>query len=365
MRNGFSSRLGQAVNSLAFLFAPQQLMGLAEGLLRGAFPRPSTLYLFFPLERTRKQYAARAMLATLAELKPIIAPSRIVRVPTISGMRSLQIAWFVRRSTQGTTNSTALISGLPTYGLMERSRLISSGDQWILLDDGLSSNSPSHHLYDKTQGRRGGSMYGALVGAVAGPWPRELPGEIDLFTTFPVLEQDLVSIPGTVSVVRHEFEWLASHYQRAPTMDSTVPKSATLVGTNLRGVPDSEVIRVVVEIIKRLGLDTYRPHRHEPTRRTRQIAERTGVRLSPSTLPLELCILKSSNQENYVLMPGSTWYTVPKLLPLSRQPILLRISTLFGSISCGSASGQEVVALLKSIEDEYPSNATPSPVDLP
>jgi len=338
------------------IFAPQQFVGLAEGILEGKIPEPHRIVAFFPMDRTLTQYAARTMFATRRELKQILGSGKVWMLPTISGLRSLEIACLVRFTGFGSTKDSVLVSGFPTSGLVERSQIIKRGGSWLLIDDGISSIKPEKYLLNDAQPRRGGRAYRNFVNLVAGRWPTRLVGPIELFTSFGLRESTLTIENKLVKVHRHKFSSLAQSFSNEAQRSMLLSEhpNKILVGTCLRGIPDKYVIDTIVEIVRELSINIYMPHRHEPPRRTTEVIRRTGVTLSPPGLPLELKILQSLESTEFILMPGSAWYTVPQIITTDNRLVLLPIFNRLIEKNYELLSENETVKDIKDIELEFP-----------
>jgi hypothetical protein len=339
------------MKSVAFILAPQQLLGLAEGVRRGIIPRESTLFLLFPVAYGRSSSPWAVMKGTVTELRGVIRPRRVFWVPTFMGIRRIQIATLLRIVGMVYGKLDIVVSGVPTYGLFERSELVKRSRTWIVIDDGIAGINLGKHLLNREQAMKGGRGYARLVALIAGKWPLKLACAIRFLTTIPIKDEEILLGDTPVEVVSHSYEVLRDAFERA-TVGGDAASRRVLVGTNLHGIEHQQATHVLSQIVESLEIAEFRPHRYESKSVIKRLMRSHPIDVFPSKLPIELLALQASGSETFIIMPGTSWFTIPPLLPGSSKAILLRVADLFDDSPSMIYSHRQVVSELRSIEVE-------------
>jgi len=298
------------------------------------------------------------MLGALKELTPIIRPVRLSITRTRMGTRSLQIAWKIRQSGKNLSEEDFLISGIPTYGFIERHRALLGGTELLLVDDGVDSTVPQEVCFVKYPVRKGGKLYSKMVNAVAGRWPERVSAPVSLFTSFPQLRETQIEFIDDFTIRRHSFEMLTQHFldsRPVNTTNSTGKAFTLLIGTDLSMVSDTVTETLVGNLAHEFNVSHYLPHRHEPIDRTVAIANRLRLIVVWPDIPLELRVLMGYPNSKYILMPGALWYTMPQLLRASPMDSYVRVDISSRILAVTGALPSDIAAsrIFSGIEDRF------------
>jgi len=335
--------------SVAFLFSPQQLMFLADEVYSGNVPA-GDVYLFFPLTTSMEQFPGRVMRQTCAQVRPIFGQGKFRVVPTLKGARILTIAMAMRLFELRNVTPKVVISGVPTSGLIERTRLARSAERLILIDDGQAAKDLDRHFYPDLKSNSSFRRRSMLAARVAGPRNSLCREQIELVSMVPKIH--FQSERSSIDVVLKLNQLEALRQYLGNSSQSTPSGRRVLIGTNLRNFPSETVAKVLISIVEKHGIQEYRAHRHEDPSVARRVKKATGVQIQYPTLPLELELLIEDPGHKYFAPPSNLTFHLSSMIGDKDRIIHIQLTDELFKIPGLTEEQRSYLELLEQLEIE-------------
>jgi len=335
--------------SVAFLFSPQQLMFLADEVYSGNIP-PGDVYLFFPLTASMEQFPGRVMHHTCAKIRPIFGEGKLWIFPTLRGLRILTIAIAMRLVEVRNVTPTVVVSGVPTHGLIERTRLARSAERLILIDDGQAAKDLDRHFHPDLEAKGFFRQLSNLAARVAGPREPLCREQVELVSMITKIHfhSERSSIDFVLKL--NQLKGLKNFFGTSSKPTSNGRR--VLIGTNLRNFPSEYVSKALISIVEDYGIQEYRAHRHEDPSVARKIEKATGIQIRYPTLPLELELLVEDPGHKYFVPPSNLTLHLPNIIGEEDRLCHIQVTDKLFRISGLTEEQRHYLELLEQLEME-------------